>query len=103
MVETRRWIVLALVAMAASSCVYLKAAVDAETAGQPVPWWCTATEEFPVTDGPAVGTVNWYAGTHKAPLSWADCKVMSAQFDLARAYALQWPTRGVAEAAGWPR
>ena len=87
--------------MAASSCVYFKAAVDAETAGQPVPWWCTATEEFPVTDGPAVGTVNWYAGTHKAPLSWADCKGMSAQFDLARAYALQWPTRGVAEAAGW--
>ena len=83
MVGVRRWTALVLVAMAASSCVYLKAAVDAETAGQPVPWWCTATEEIPVTEGPAVGTVDWYAGTHKAPLTWAHCHEMSAQFDLA--------------------
>ena len=34
--------------------------------------------------GPAVGTVDWYAGSHKAPLSWDQCKTMSAQFDLAR-------------------
>ena len=58
-----------------------------KSAGQPVPWWCTSTEEIPVTDGPAVGTVDYYAGTHKAPLSWDDCKTMSAQFDLAKDYA----------------
>ena len=44
-----------------------------EEAGKPVPWWCHSTEEIPVTEGPAVGTVNWYAGTHKAPLPWGDC------------------------------
>ena len=52
-----------------SSCYY-QDAIRWKAAGQPVPWWCTSTEEIPVTTGPAVGTVDWYAGTHKAPLSW---------------------------------
>ena len=97
----RRLALVAVAAMTVSSCAYLQAATDAETSGGPVPWWCTATEEIPVTDGPAVGTVDWYEGSHKAPLPWDQCKTMSAQFDLARGYATQWPTRGEAEADGW--
>ena len=71
-----------------------------EVAGQPVPWWCNSKEEIPVTTGPAVGTVDWYAGTHKAPLSWDDCVTMSANFDLAKSYAEKWPTEGQAEDDG---
>jgi hypothetical protein len=84
-----------------SSCTYWNGANDAQQHGGPVPWWCTASEEIPVTDGPAAGTVDWYAGTHKGPLSWNDCKKMSGLFDVARAYALQWPTAADATAAGW--
>jgi hypothetical protein len=94
-------VLVAVVAVVASGCVYYQGAVDAEKEGGPVPWWCAPTEEIPVTDGPAAGTVDWYAGTHKAPLSWAQCKTLSAQLDLARAYAETWPTRGAAEADGW--
>ena len=50
-----------------------------------------------------MGTVDWYAGTHKAPLSWDDCVALSAKFDAAKAYAEQWPTEGPAEADGWRR
>ena len=71
------------------------------TAGGPVPWWCTSTEEIPVTTGPAVGTVDWYADIDKAPLAWDDCMTMSAQFDVAKEFAEQWPTEGAAEADGW--
>lgn len=92
---------LATTMLVASSCAYFQAAKDAEKNGGPVPWWCTSTEEIPVTMGPAVGSVDYYAGTHKAPLPWDDCKSMSAQFDLAKAYALQWPTEGAAEADGF--
>jgi hypothetical protein len=96
------WVVGAVVAMmGVSACTYWNGAVDAQNSGGPVPWWCTASEEIPVTDGPAVGSVDYYAGTHKAPLPWGDCKTMSAEFDLARAYALQWPTAGDALADGW--
>jgi hypothetical protein len=91
----------AAITLTATSCVYYTGALEAEQSGGPVPWWCTSTEEIPVTQGPAVGTVDWYAGTHKAPLSYAQCKTMSAQFDLARKYALQWPTAAAAEADGW--
>jgi hypothetical protein len=93
------WVLATIVGL--SSCAYYGAASDAEKRGSPVPWWCTATEEIPVTQGPAVGTVDWYAGTHKSALPWDDCKTMSAQFDLAKAYAQQWPTARAAEADGW--
>jgi hypothetical protein len=84
-----------------SGCEYLQGAVDAQNANGPVPWWCTSTEEIPVTAGPASGSVDYYAGTHKAPLSYTDCNTVSLQFDVAKSYAIQWPTEGVAEAAGW--
>ena len=83
-----------------SSCYY-QDALRWKSAGQPVPWWCNSKEEIPVTTGPAVGTVDWYAGTHKAPLSWDDCVAMSANFDLAKSYAEKWPTEGQAEDAGF--
>ena len=92
---------LAVLSLTFSSCAYLKAANDARTAGEPVPWWCTSTEDIPVTEGPAVGNVDWYANIDKAPLAWGDCLTMSAQFDVAKEYAEQWPTRGTAEANGF--
>jgi hypothetical protein len=83
-----------------SSCYY-GGAINARDAGGPVPWWCTSTEEIPVTSGPAVGTVDWYANVDKQPLSWEDCVSMSAFFDYAKLFAEQWKTRGAAEANGW--
>jgi len=83
-----------------SSCYY-QDALNAKKANGPVPWWCTSTEEIPVTTGPAVGTIDWYAGTHKSPLPWDDCVAMSAMFDLAKNYAEQWKTEGAAESDGW--
>src|SRR4029079_1227923 len=83
-----------------SACAYYSGAVDAEQHGT-TPWWCTSTGEIPVTSGPAVGSVDYYAGTHKAPLSSTQCKTVSLQLDLARSYALKWPTAGAAVAAGW--
>jgi len=91
---------LAVLIMVASGC-YFDDAKNAQTANGPTPWWCTSTEEIPVTSGPAVGSVDYYAGTHKAPAPWADCITMSAQFDVAKSYALQWPTAGAATADGW--
>lgn len=91
----------AVFVMILSGCLYLPAAKQAETSGGPLPWWCNPTEEIPVTDGPASGSVDWYAGTHKAPLSWADCKALSGYLDTALQYSKQWPTRGAAEAAGF--
>jgi hypothetical protein len=83
-----------------SSCYY-QDALKAKNDGGPVPWWCTSTEEIPVTTGPAVGTVDWYAGTHKSPLPWDDCVSMSSQFDVGKKFAEQWPTAHDAEADGW--
>jgi hypothetical protein len=89
-----------LVMVTASGC-YLTDAINAQNGGGSVPWWCTSTEEIPVTTGPAVGTVDYYAGTHKEELPWDVCKSTSAQFDLAKSYALQWPTAEIATADGW--
>jgi hypothetical protein len=84
-----------------TSCTYYQRAVDTQNANGPTPWWCKGSEEIPVNQGPAMGSVDYYAGTHKTPLTWDQCKAISAQFDIARAYALQWPTEGAAEADGW--
>ena len=89
-----------VLALTASSCAYYQRAVDARDAGT-TPWWCTSTEEIPVTEGPAAGTVDWYAGTHKEVLDPDDCIATSAQFDLAMQYAQKWQTAGAAEADGW--
>lgn len=99
--RTRLLALAAVIALLATSCRYVDMARSAQDSGKPVPWWCAPTEEIPVTEGPASGTVDWYAGTHKAPLSWAACHTLSAQIDTARDYATQWPTAGAATAAGW--
>lgn len=87
--------------LVATSCNYADMARTARANGQPVPWWCNPTDEVPVTAGPAAGTVDWYAGTHKAPLTWDQCEALSATLDQARAYAMQWPTAAAATADGW--
>ncbi len=91
----------AVLALTLSSCAYYQGAVKARDAGGSVPWWCTSTEDIPVTQGPAVGTVDWYADIVKAPLAWDDCVAMSIQFDAAKKYAEQFPTRSQAEADGF--
>jgi hypothetical protein len=99
-----RWIRVAGLIGAAvmlASCVYTNPAQLAKKNGDPVPWWCHSTEEIPVTQGPVVGSVDYYAGTHKSALSYDDCIAMSKDFDVANAYASNWPTAGAAEADGW--
>jgi hypothetical protein len=93
---------IAVLALTLSSCAYYQEATRARSANEAKPWWCAPTEQdIRVTDGPAAGTVDWYAGVDKAPLAWDDCVALSAQFDLAKRYAEQWPTRGQAESDGW--
>ncbi len=99
--RTRLLAVLAVSTLVLTSCRYVDMAQSAFDRGAPVPWWCNPTEEIPVTEGPAAGTVDWYAGTHKGPLSWDQCLQLSAVFDEARDWVEQWPTAGDAEADGW--
>ena len=96
-----RFAPLLILPFALSSCTLEQAAIVVHAQGAPVPWWCNSTEEIPVTTGPAAGNVDYYAGTHKAPLSWDECLATSAHFDAAKKYALQWPTEGAAEADGF--
>jgi hypothetical protein len=88
-------------ALTLSSCAYYQAASKARADGAAKPWWCTSTEDIPVTDGPAVGTVDWYADVTKAPIAWDECIAMSIQFDASKKFVEQWPTRGAGEAAGF--
>jgi hypothetical protein len=61
------------------------------------PWWC---ESELMPDEP--GAEHYLEmGIEKGQLSWADCFAVSGYFDDALAYAMQWPTRGEAEADGW--
>lgn len=98
-----RWVAIAgAMVLMLTSCTYGQMVRALQANGGNIPWWCDPTEEnIPVTAGPASGTVDWYAGTHKAPLSWDQCIQLSDWFDQAKAYAEQWPTRGEAEADGW--
>lgn len=97
--KLRMLVLVSAVAMVASSCYYLDAFV-AERDNQTVPWFCNPTAFNSVT-GPGMGSVNWYAGVVRAPLSYSDCKVLGAQLDLAQKYAQQYPTAGDAEAVGF--
>jgi hypothetical protein len=91
----------AVACLVLSSCYEFQATWARDHDG-PTPWWCDPTEDdIRVTEGPAAGTVDWYVGVDKAPLSWDDCIALGADFDTAKAFAEQWPTRGVAEAAGF--
>lgn len=101
MPRTRLLVLAATLMLLATSCRYVDMARNAQNKGEPVPWWCNPTEEIPVTDGPAAGTVDWYAGTHKDPLPWDDCIQLSTWFDEALEYVEQWPTAAEATADGW--
>ncbi|MGZ4712528.1 MAG: hypothetical protein ACXVJ7_02675 [Acidimicrobiia bacterium] len=93
----RRFALLAAIALALTAC-YRPAAVHMqETNPEMRPWWCHS-EQMPDEPG-----AQWYVdhGIHKGDLSWEDCITVSGYLDDALAYAMQWPTRGQAEAAGW--
>ena len=95
--------VAAVLVLVASSCRFAALAQQNQDNGKPVPWWCNPTEEIPVTDGPASGNVDWYAGTHKSPLTWAQCHQLSQWIDEANEWVSQWPTQAAAAADGWVR
>jgi hypothetical protein len=61
------------------------------------PWWCHSM------GGEGTHGAQHYLdqGIQKGMLSWADCLQVSENFDNSLRYALQWPTRGEAEADGW--
>lgn len=81
-----------------SSCVYLPAAVEHQSSSPDTrPWWCHSTGD----GGHGHDGHNAYEGVTKGMLSWEDCFVVSAHFDLAVAYVNQWPTEGEAEDDGW--
>lgn len=101
MSRTRTLALVACITLIATSCRYTDMARNFREKGEPVPWWCAPTEEIPVTDGPASGNVDWYAGTHKAPLDWDECEALSAQFDAALETVSQWPTAADAAEDGW--
>jgi hypothetical protein len=61
------------------------------------PWWCHSTGG----DGTHGGDYYVNQGITKGMLSWDDCLALSSDLDAALIYAIQWPTRGEAEAAGW--
>lgn len=91
----------ACLTLLATSCNYVDMVKAHKDGGHAIPWWCAPTEEIPVNEGPASGSVDWYAGTHKSPLSWEACEALSAQFDEAIEYVSQWPTAGDATSDGW--
>lgn len=101
MLRFRFFALTAVIALTATSCAMYEFAKETRAAGGPVPWWCDPSEEIPVTEGPASGTVDWYADVDKEALSWDECEKLSAQLDIARVYAEQWPTAADAVADGW--
>ena len=80
-----------------SGCYYFPTALQHEQE-MPAsrPWWCDSTG-----GGGGHHSSHHYDGVDKGILSWEDCKAVSAQFDLALEYAMQYPTLGEAEAAGF--
>jgi hypothetical protein len=94
-------IAVAVIALSACEPFYTQGAVDHEAADPETrPWWCDSTGGG---HGDHVMDPDPYAGVVKGELSWEDCRVDSIWFDVARDYALQWPTAGDAEADGWNR
>lgn len=86
----------------ASGCNYLERAEEHQEASPETrPWWCESTG-----DGGSHGDgdhAGHYDGVTKGMLSWDDCLTVSRNFDGALGWALQYPTLGDAEAAGFHR
>jgi hypothetical protein len=84
-------VLVVVMAAVASGCEYYGMAREARDNGQPVPWFCDPVAPNSVTLA-GMGSVNWYAGTTREPLSYADCLTVGNQLDKAKAYAEQFPT-----------
>ena len=85
-----------MLVLAMSGCEYLQGAVDAENANGAVPWWCTLDRGDPGDRRPG----RRLASTTTPAPTRHRCRGTTArrcrrQFDMAKAYALQWPTEGV--------
>jgi hypothetical protein len=92
---SRRWVlpVLALT-LVLSACYPLS-----YQPGTPRPSMCDPTDTA-VNDGHTVGFFAHYSQP-KGPLSQADCQMVVAQLNIARDYALRFPTVAAVKAAGW--
>jgi hypothetical protein len=91
-------VVVAAVGFLASGCYTIQADL-AEQNHTAVPWFCDPIAENSVT-GPGMGSVNFYAGVTRAPLSYAQCKQVGTMIDQGKAYATKYPTLGAGKAAG---
>ncbi len=89
---------IAAVALLASGCYTVQADL-AEQNGTAVPWFCNPIASNSVT-GPGMGPVDYYAGQHRGPLTYAQCKQVGTMMDQGKAYAMKYPTLGDAKAAG---
>ena len=88
---------IAALAVALSGCFYPLALRVQENNPDTPPWWCNST------GGEGTHGSEYYTsqGIVKGPLSWEDCLELSGYLDDVLEFALQWPTRGEAEADGW--
>ncbi len=92
-----RLVVVLLATMSLGGCYQLMAEQHQLTSPNTRPWFCTST----LMPGDPGSEHYLDMGLEKGDLSWSDCQAIAADFDAALLYALQWPTRGEAEAAGW--
>jgi hypothetical protein len=95
--QGRRAALVVVVVLVLSGCFQATAIHMQQTDPTQRPWWCHSEL---MADEPGA---QWYLdhGISKGDLSWDDCITNSGYFDKALKFAMQWPTRGQAEAAGW--
>src|SRR5215210_6069420 len=84
-------------AMSLSGCYRAVALLHQQESPDTRPSWC----ESELMEGDPGAEHYLDRGIEKGMLSWDDCLAISGYFDDAVTFALQWPTRGQAEAAGW--
>jgi hypothetical protein len=93
---------LAVLAVVLSGCFHALALKHQSEDPDTRPWWC---ESHPGHDMGHGGHEHdhhpVYDDVEKGMLSWDDCLELSQHLDEARAFAMQWPTLGEAEADGW--
>ena len=65
------------------------------------PWWCNSTGTGSGSGQHGMHIDPAYENMTKGMLSWQDCLTLTDQFQAAIAWAMQWPTLGDAEAAGF--
>jgi hypothetical protein len=83
--------------MSLSGCFYPLALRHQATEPDTRPWWCMSE----LMDGEPGAEHYLDMGVEKGMLSWDDCLSISQSFDAVLKYVEPWPTRGLAEAAGW--